>query len=317
MKKFRWVVGVVVCLVVALGPVAVKQAIVRDAPRTYSNPGLSGMEYLEVTFRNETQDLTLAGMLFVPEREGPFPAVTLIHGAGTSVRDNTWYLTLASYLQENGVVVLLPDKRGSEKSEGNWRTSSYEDLATDTVAAVEFLTTQDLVSVSKIGIIGMSQGGQISPYVVHLSPDIDFLIDVVGTSVNSYDVLHYEETNNLREMGFLPGVADLIAYPSTWFLRNFTQKEFWDKVGNFDALPYWEELSVPALVMYGSDDPNVPAQASKTRLESLNKDNIEVKIYQGSEHALQDPPGTGDSIFRIEALMDIRIFIGAVTTSGE
>lgn len=313
MDKFRWLVLVLVFLAIVLGPVAVTQTkgqIRRQ--RTYSNPGLSSMRYMEVTFRNEAQDLTLAGMLFVPDGTGPFPAVAMIHGAGTSARDNIWYLTLANYLQENGVLVLLPDKRGSVKSEGNWRTSSYEDLATDTVAAVEFLKTQKLVSISKIGVIGMSQGGQISPYVVHLSNAVDFLVDVVGTSLDSYDVLHYEETNNLRELGFLPGVADLIAYPSTWVLRNFTQKEFWNAVGNFDALPYWEELSVPALVMYGSDDPNVPAEASRARLEKLNKSNIEVMIYEGSAHALQDPPGEGDSIFRDDALTDIKEFINSV-----
>lgn len=309
MEKFRWLTGVVVFLALVLGPVVVRQIAGGEPDRTYRRPDLSNMDYTEVKFRNETQGLTLAGMLFVPDGEGPFPAVAIIHGSGTSARDNSWYLTLVEYLQNNGVVVLLPDKRGSEKSEGNWRSSSYEDLATDTVAAVEFLRTQEMVEVSKVGIIGMSQGGQISPYVVHLSPDIDFLIDVVGTSLNNYDVLHYEETSNLRKMGFLPGIADLIAYPSTWVLRNFTQKEFWDSVGNFDALPYWKELSVPALVMYGGDDPNVPAEASKVRLEKLNKANIEVKIYEGSEHALQDPPGTGNSRFRIEALTDIRKFI--------
>ncbi|MDL1944823.1 alpha/beta fold hydrolase [Chloroflexi bacterium CFX2] len=312
MKQVGWLVGVLAFLAVVLGPVLVKQ-VKGDAPRrTLYGPKLSTLDYTEVTFRNETQNLTLAGMLFVPEGGGPFPAVAIIHGAGTSVRDNTWYLSLASYLKENGVLVLLPDKRGSEKSEGNWRTSSYEDLATDTVAAVEFLKSQNMVAVSKVGVVGMSQGGQISPYVVHLSPDVDFLVDVVGTSLNNYDVLHYEETNNLREMGFLPGVSELIAYPSTWVLRNFRQKEFWDAVGNFDALSYWKELSVPALVMYGSDDPNVPAEASKARLESLNKDNIEVNIYEGSGHALQDPPGKGNDHFRIEALADIKDFIFSV-----
>jgi dienelactone hydrolase len=312
MKKVGWLVGVLAFLAVVLGPVLVTQAKGVAPQRTLYGPSVSTLDYTEVTFRNEAQGLTLAGMLFVPEGEGPFPAVAIIHGAGTSVRDNTWYLSLASYLQENGVLVLLPDKRGSEKSEGNWRTSSYEDLATDTVAAVEFLKSQNMAAISKVGIIGMSQGGQISPYVVHLSPDVDFLVDVVGTSLNNYDVLHYEETNNLREMGFLPGISDLIAYPSTWVLRNFTQKEFWDAVGNFDALPYWKELSVPALVMYGSDDPNVPAEASKARLETLNKDNIEVKVYEGSEHALQDPPGKGNNHFRIEALADIKEFIFSV-----
>jgi len=312
MEKFKWLIFVVIFLAFALGPVAITQAKGQTRSRTYSNAGLSSMQYMEVTFRNEVQDLTLAGMLFIPDGTGPFPAVVMIHGAGTSERDNKWYLTPARYLQENGVLVLLPDKRGSEKSEGNWHTSSYEDLATDSVAAVNFLKNQNMVDVSKIGIMGMSQGGQISPLVAIQSSDVSFLIDVVGTSLNNYDVLHYEETNNLREMGFLPVVSDLIAYPSTWVLRNITQKEFWDAVGNFDALPYWKELDIPILAMYGSDDPNVPAEASKARLDSLNKDNITVNIYEGSEHALQDPPGIGDSIFRDEALTDIKEFINSV-----
>lgn len=313
MKKHVWLVVVVVFLLIVLGPVLLAQSK-PSASRTMYGVHLSNLQYTEVSFRNEAQGLNLAGMLFVPEGEGPFPAVVVIHGSGTSMRDKIWYLTMTSYLQENGVVVLLPDKRGSEKSEGNWRTSSYEDLATDTVAAVDFMKAQDVVKISQIGIIGMSQGGQISPLVAVKSPDVAFLVDVVGTSLNSYNVLHYEETNNLKEMGFLPGIAELIAYPSTFVLRKFTQRDFWDAVGDFDALPYWQELAIPTLVMYGSDDPNVPAEASKARLEALKKENITVVIYEGSEHALQDPPGRGNSIFREEALSDIRDFINSAVS---
>ena len=313
MKKSKWIITLII-LTIVLGPVLVKQVVGGEPSRNYRRPDLASMDYTEVKFRNETQDLNLAGMLFIPEGEGPFPAVAIIHGSGTSVRDNRWYLTLTEYLQENGVVVLLPDKRGSEKSEGDWHTSSYEDLATDTVAAVEFLNNQEMVAVSKIGIIGMSQGGQIAPVAADLSPDVDFLVNVVGMTLPSHDVLIYEETNNLRELGFLPGISDLIAYPSTWVLRNITKKDFWDAVGNFDVLPYWEDLTMPALVMYGSEDSNVPTEACKAQLEQLNKDNIEVKIYEGSGHALQDPPGMGDSLFRIEALTDIKDFIDLVVS---
>lgn len=61
--------------------------------------------------------------------------------------------------------------------------------------------------------------------------------------------------------------------------------------------------------MYGSDDPNVPAEASKARLVTLYMANITVKIYEGSEHALQNLPGIGDSQFRAEALTDIKKFL--------
>jgi pimeloyl-ACP methyl ester carboxylesterase len=107
----------------------------------------------------------------------------------------------------------------------------------------------------------------------------------------------------------LPGVADAISYPALFLLREFSQKDFWDAIGNFDPLPYWREMNIPTLVLYGSEDTNVPTEASRARLESMGKENIAVKIYPGSGHALQDPPGSGDSIFRDEALMDIIDFI--------
>ena len=59
-------------------------------------PSLSEIEYVEVSFHNG--DLQLAGMLIVPEREGPFPVAVIIHGSGTSRRDNKWYLSVAQYL---------------------------------------------------------------------------------------------------------------------------------------------------------------------------------------------------------------------------
>ena len=311
MKKTIAFTFLAVFLGITLLPVLFAQ-LSKEEERELQGVNLDELTYQEISFYNAEQDLDLGGMLFVPEGEGPFPAVVVIQGAGNSVRDNYWYLTMTQYLQENGILVLLPDKRGSVKSEGDWRTSSFEDLATDTLAAISYLKGQNQVAISQIGIIGMSQGGQLSPLVAVQSPDVAFLVDVVGTSLPLYDELHYEETNNLREIGFLPGVSDLIAYPSTYVLRKFRQKDFWDAVGNFDALPYWQKLSIPALVMYGGADSNVPAEASKARLDELNKDNITVNIYEGSGHALEDPPGAGNDKFRKEALMDIEKFIHTV-----
>jgi pimeloyl-ACP methyl ester carboxylesterase len=80
-------------------------------------------------------------------------------------------------------------------------------------------------------------------------------------------------------------------------------------VGNFDPYPYWREVEIPTLVLYGSEDTNVPAEASRERLEALEKDNIAVLIYEGSGHALEDPPGMGNSFFREDALHEIEAFI--------
>jgi alpha-beta hydrolase superfamily lysophospholipase len=63
------------------------------------------------------------------------------------------------------------------------------------------------------------------------------------------------------------------------------------------------------LVLYGERDTNVDSKKSAARLRALSKPNIDVRIYKGSGHALEDPPGEGNSIFREDALEDIQDFI--------
>jgi len=301
-----------ITLTIIFGPVVVAQ-LVQDEPRQYQRVHLADLEYTEVFFRNEAQDLDLAGMLFVPEGEGPFPAVVIIHGSRESYRDRNWYLTLSSYMQKNGVAVLLPDKRGSEKSEGDWYTSSFEDLATDTLAAVDFMKSQEIVEVSRIGIIGMSQGGIIVPIAASQSADLDFVVNMTGSSVTMHEQLLYEFNYEALETGFLPGVSNLISYINTFIYEKITGKEWYAAVGNYDPLPYWRKVNIPVLVLHGSEDHNVPSAESKARFEALGKDNIRVIMYAGSGHGLEDPPGTGDRYIREEALSDMLNFINSST----
>ena len=312
MKKIKRVL-LLVFLALLIVPVLITQ-ITKPERRSFEWVELKDTSYQEIRFQNTAQDLDLAGMLFVPEGEGPFPAAVIIHGSGTSRRDSGWYLTLTQYLHENGVVVLLPDKRGSEQSEGDWRTASFEDLATDSVAAVIFLKNQEMVAISDIGVIGLSQGGDIAPIVADLTQDVAFVVNIVGGAVPMHDLLVYEETHNLRELGILPGLSDLLAYPASWSIIKVRQRGFWGAVGNFDPVPYWRRLSVESLVLYGENDTNVPSRDSASILQSLGNPNIAVKIYEGSGHALESPEGKGRSIFREDAMRDIRDFINALKT---
>ena len=96
---------------------------------------------------------SLAASLLVPEGEGPFPAVVLVHGSGTSDRSNPWTLAYANALVGQGIVVLHPDKRGSGESAGEWRTASFDVLARDVVAAVDLLVSNAVVDTSRIALM--------------------------------------------------------------------------------------------------------------------------------------------------------------------
>lgn len=309
MRKYGSAVLVGMLLLLVF-PVVLRQ-LSPEKPRLLEGVRLDDTDYEEIGFQNREQGIRLGGLLFVPDGVGPFPAAVVIHGSGTSFRDNRWYLTLAQHLQDNGILVLLPDKRGSEQSGGDWRTASFDDLATDTVAALGYLRDQDDVGVSAIGVIGLSQGGHIAPLVAEKSDELSFLVNIVGGAVPMHDLLIYEENNNLRELGILPGFSDLLAYPSAWSIIYLRQKGFWDAIGNFDPLPFWDRITIPSLVLYGEEDQNVPSSRSAELLRSLNNPHIEVRIYAGSGHALESPEGEGNRIFRADALMDIVNFVVA------
>ncbi len=306
-KTIGVILGTAVVLLLVV-PVLMAQ-LRQPEPREWEGVNLSEMEYEEVQFYNEAQQIQLAGMLFVPEGSGPFPAVVFVHGSAPSFRGNRVILTSVKHLLDNGVIVLVPDKRGADASEGDWETASFEELATDTVAAVDYLLARDDLAISRAGIIGASQGGHIAPLIASQSDSIDFIVNLSGGSVPIREMLIYEEKHNLRQMGFLPGVSDLLAYPSAWSIRGVRQKTFWTAIGDFDPLPYWQELEVPALVLYGREDTNVPAMESEALLQSLNKRNITVKLYEGSGHNLETPLGQGNSVVRREVLDDMLNFI--------
>ncbi|NNK38369.1 MAG: alpha/beta fold hydrolase [Xanthomonadales bacterium] len=307
MKRWRWsMVGL--GLAVLFVPVLVRQLVPVES-RQLERVALSDTRHVEITFQNRTQNLALAGLLFVPEGDGPFPAAVVIHGSGTSRRDNGWYLTLTQHLQDSGIAVLLPDKRGSEKSEGNWRTSSFEDLATDTRAAIEYLRQQKSVPISGIGVIGMSQGGWIAPLVASQEADLAFLVSLVGSAVTPREQLLYEENYNLRQAGFLPGISNVLAYAGSANVRYLAQPELYELIVDYDPLPFWRSLSIDSLALFGADDTNVPSAESARRLVALNNPRIQVKIYEGSGHALETPVGQGKRIIRKDALEEISVFI--------
>lgn len=283
----RFLIGTIISLVILFLPVLFKE---KGSPGLVG-PNLSELEYTEVFFENEEEDLQLAGMLFLPECEGPFPKAVIIHGSGTSTRDSVWYLSVVKHLQSNGIAVLLPDKRGSEKSEGEWRGADFEDLATDTLSAIEFVKDQQIFDYSTIGLIGMSQGGWIAPVAATNTDDVSFVVSMAGAAVTTDEQLLHEEIYNISPYTYT-FIAKIIAPITT---NNLKQLEHISAFMGFDPIPYWKEVQVPVFFALGGNDPNVPVDESITRLKENNLDHFEIKVYLDGGHAIRDIQTNGVS----------------------
>ncbi len=165
----------------------------------------------EVTFRNEADDVELAGTLTIPktsEGKKRFPAVVLVTGSGPQDRDETLFehkpfLVIADHLTRKGIAVLRYDDRGVGASSGQFQGATTEDFARDAESGIDFLRKHDRIDSEKVGIVGHSEGGVIGPMIAARSDDVAFVVMLAGPGVDGAKI----STSQSRAMSETAGMS--------------------------------------------------------------------------------------------------------------
>lgn len=148
----------------------------------------------EVTFKNASANITLAGTLTLPQKAGVFPVVILISGSGPQNRDEELFkhkpfLVIADHLTKKGIGVLRFDDRGVGQSEGDFNSATSKDFASDVQAGIEYLKTRKEIKKDQIGLVGHSEGGLIAPMVAVDNSDVAFIVMMAGPGVSGEEIL--------------------------------------------------------------------------------------------------------------------------------
>ncbi|MEM6429713.1 MAG: alpha/beta fold hydrolase [Deinococcota bacterium] len=133
-----------------------------------------------VSFENEGQ--TVMGTLAVPSDATDYPLVLLLHGF-TGTRDELpvlgteegMFSRSARVLAEQGYASLRIDFRGSGESAGEWADTTFGGQISDARAALGYIETLPNVDTTRIGVIGLSQGGLVAASIAD-DPRITSLI---------------------------------------------------------------------------------------------------------------------------------------------
>lgn len=301
-----------------------------------------GQEYQikEINYYNDGFKL-YADAYFPINLRGDKIGMAVIQGSGNSGRFNNWSRDFAEFLASNGYYVLLPDKRGSGESEGNWKRASYLELAQDAISSA--LTLKQMYGLDKIGVIGLSQGGKIAP-VVACNSDLDFVINISGSAVSVEKQVIHEVTNSAINSGLAPedvlGVLELHVFMKKYaFERDWTtlrnkfeeiKKSSWADFGmtfphekdswiwdwvkinfNFNPMDFWPKVEQDVFIAYGTYDEkdNVPVYESVYLLQKnfmkSNKYNFEIKLYP-TGHSLRSDNGKLSEEFQNDLLVWLR-----------
>lgn len=270
----------------------------------------------------QSHGASLAGTLYLPAGGHALGAVVVTHGAAIPLRNALLYQHLTEMLPPLGIAVLVYDRRGVGQSQGDPNTGDFNLLADDAIAAVQLLKADPRIDPKRIGVWGLSQGGWLSILAAVRSPDVRFAVSISAPLVPADVQMKFFSRNALLANGY--GEADIgkmtaareavDAYAhgtgsqqaaqqqldavkdAPWFKYvylppavNDRNIQAWRReIGN-DPLATLKAVRVPVLVLYGSEDPEVPVAISADLLGPLTAKTprLSVAVIAGADHGMQ------------------------------
>lgn len=143
---------------------------------------MTELKFFEEEVSFSIKDISLSGTLTIPEKVGISPVVILLSGYGSSTRDFDEggikkFKIIADFLVKHGIASLRYDDRGAGKSSPvNWSDYTFDDLAEEVQAAIEFLENDKRIDSKNIGLLGHSLGAAIAPMTASRTDKVSFIV---------------------------------------------------------------------------------------------------------------------------------------------
>ena len=271
----------------------------------------AGITEMEVSLPVDGQEgWELPGTLTLPEGDGPFPAVVLVHGSGPNDRDETIgfnkpFRDIAWGLAQKGIAVYRYDKRTlvyGQQMAADPGLTLEEETVLDAAKSVEILAGEEKIDGSRIYVAGHSLGGQALPRInealaeteaaagyIFLAAPARKLPDIMK---EQYDFLYSltseltEEQEQQKEMIY----AELARLEDPDSLsENDTvlgaYSAYWKDLDSYDQVQTAASIQQPCLVLQGEEDYQVTMEDFGLWKEAYGEaQNWSFKTYPGLTH---------------------------------
>lgn len=137
----------------------------------------------EITVVNNTDSITLAGTLTLPDEVSPRALLVMATGSGQQNRDeeifgHKLFRDIANRLAAEGFASIRMDDRGIGGSGGAFKGATTDDFIADIASAVAAADT--LCPRVPVGVLGHSEGGTIAIRLAAANPECDFIITLAA-----------------------------------------------------------------------------------------------------------------------------------------
>ncbi|WP_232685966.1 alpha/beta hydrolase family protein [Halobacterium zhouii] len=160
---------------------------------SYEEPAYADPEaFAERDVTVDADDVELDGVLTVPDGDGPFPGVLLVHGAGIHDPDGTAGQSkilrdFAHGLASDGIASLRYEKRLREHEVDDTEFTLDRIVTDDAVAALDELASADEVDPESVFVAGHSQGGMAAPRIADRRGGIAGVVNLDGRADSTLD----------------------------------------------------------------------------------------------------------------------------------
>lgn len=205
-------------------------------------------------------------------------AVVISHGSGQSSHEDVSFFTnLAVKLR---MAVLAYDKRGAGLSTGKYESFTVERseewfklLSMDLQHCYNWLRALPELENKKIGFLGGSQAGWIMPLAASNLEGVDFIIAGEGAAVSAGEESYFSQLT-----GDGTGTAQMTLKEADIALQN------WKGLKGFDPRTILQNLQVPTLWIFGTNDPVIPVEASIRVLDEIANPKFDRLILNHGDH---------------------------------
>jgi len=274
----------------------------------------------------------LSGTLSLPEKEGMFPVVLMVHGSGELDRDENAgrqklnvFNTIAHDLSKNGVASFRYDKRGVGKSTGDFYAVGHFDLVEDAMYCLKFLAEHESFDKNAIFLLGHSEGTLIIPQLSQRHIPIAGMI-MLAPFIDHVESIMMKQAQSMKEAAaILTGIKNIpvkcffkLIDPvkaQTRLIKKIKQSSKNTVYSMFQKIPakwareimsiapvdVYRKITCPSLIIGGSKDIQCDPSDVETIKQILSGD-VETHVIQDMSHILRLEKGE-PSVFRYPELM--------------